>query len=96
MTALDVGRPPLKAALRSGDERAIRQRGPLAAIMAAPSEDAAVRRAALVLGQHWRPNIEVKDDLVVAHYPHPVAATDVTTALGVFLLLSERPGSGAA
>lgn len=34
---------------RAQDERAIRDRGPLAAIMAAPSEDTMVRRAALVL-----------------------------------------------
>ena len=42
----------LEAANRANDEAVIRKRGPFAAIMAAPTEATAVRRAALVLGMH--------------------------------------------
>jgi len=46
----------LEAANRANDEAVIRKRGPFAAIMAAPTEATAVRRAALVLGMHhWAP-----------------------------------------
>ncbi len=43
----------LAACRRALDEKAVQARGPLAAVIAAPNEKVAVRRASYVLGLHW-------------------------------------------
>jgi len=81
----------LRAARRAIDEKAIRARGPLAAIIAARSEASAVRRASLVLGWHRIPQIAHRtDDLIAYAYPKPVAPHDVLAALGTWRLLNRR------
>ena len=55
MTALDPGpMRSLEPARRALDEQVIRDHGHVAAIVRAPTEATAVRRAGLVLGQHRR------------------------------------------
>ena len=76
MTLTVANSPRLMAgANRAIDEQAIRRRGPFAAIMAAPTEATAVRRASLVLGMHrWSPC-------------PPVLPSNVVAALGTWRLL---------
>lgn len=77
----------LAACRRAIDEKAIRTRGPLAAIIAAPSENAAVRRASLVLGRHRY--LTGAGSGVYVHPPR-VAPHDVFAALATFRLLNRR------
>ena len=88
----------LAAARRAIAEKAIRDRGPLAAIMAAPSEESAVLRASLVLGRHNVIQVQRHDecDAATFYYPNPVSAADVTQALIGWSLLSTRPGGVAS
>lgn len=79
----------LAAARRANDEKVIRERGPLAAVMSAPSEDTAVRRAQMILAT----------DNVLERIRRPFATcspAEVVQALAGWHLLNTRPEQAAS
>lgn len=82
MTAPSGPRRLQPALVRALDMKAIRERGPLAAIMVAEREEVRIRRAAIVMGLHW-------------HDGPKVEAHEVLTALRMGELL-QRPKTRAS